>query len=241
MNLGWFCWNVPGRGPVLATIDGSMPEPVSRGAAVCTPKFWIPDANVSPRSRPTCAKVVLHETMKPSRSVPPHLSLPKFPSVVPLVCGSGIWLNTGNVLSTSTLFCSATDAVTVLNVEPGGYSSRHERASNGLSGEFARKVYASCAFLGSCVTSWFGSKVGFEKAAKTPPVCTFNTTTLPRRPCNANAAALWATFDIVSTTVPTGCLFANASARLFTWSLNVLPSRSDEYVFSTPTDPFWID
>ena len=152
-----------------------------------------------------------------------------------------IWSTTGNFVSTSTLFCSAIDAVTVLNVEPGGYSSRHERASSGLSGAFVRNEYAACAFFASCVASWFGSNVGFEYAASTPPVCTSSTTTLPRLPCSANAAVPWAAFDSVSTTVPTGCLFANASARLLTWSLNVRPSRSAEYAFSTPTEPIWID
>ncbi len=64
-----------------------MPEPSSRGGAVCTPKRWMPVANFSPRSKPTCANVVLHETMNPSSRLPPHRSPPKFPSVTPFVCG----------------------------------------------------------------------------------------------------------------------------------------------------------
>ncbi len=80
-----------------------------------------------------------------------------------------------------------------------------------------------------------------EYAASTPPVCTSTTTTLPGLPPSAKAAAPWATFDNVSTTVPTGCLFASASAMLLTFSWNVLPSSAEPYACSTPAEPFWID
>ena len=157
---------------MLATIAGSIPEPPRAAASVCTPKFWMPVANFSPRSKPTCANVVLHDTMKLVEQRSAALLVAEVVRAsTPFVCGSGIWSTTGNFLSTSTLFCSAIDAVTVLNVEPGGYSSRHARASSGLSGAFVRNAYAACAFFGSWLTSRFGSNVGFEYAASTPPVC----------------------------------------------------------------------
>ena len=112
----------PGAGPVLATIGGSMPEPSSaRRLRSARRTFWMPVANVSPRSKPTCAYVVLHDTMKPSSSDAAALLAGRScSSGTPFVCGQEMWSTTGNFVSTSTLFCSAIDAVTVLNVEPGG-------------------------------------------------------------------------------------------------------------------------
>src|SRR5262245_20428871 len=101
---------------MLVTIDGSRSD---GGGSVLTPKRCTPVASSSLRSRPTCPNVVLHDSMKPSSSVPPHTSPPKFCSVA-VVSGSCSSDLNGKCLLTSTLSCSAVEAVTVLNVEPGG-------------------------------------------------------------------------------------------------------------------------
>src|SRR5205823_1106403 len=77
--------------------------------------------------------VALHDTTKPSSRDPPQRSPPKFLSVR-TVCGSGSSVRNGNCLVTSTLPWIAIEAVTVLNVDPGGYTSRHERARSGWVG-----------------------------------------------------------------------------------------------------------
>src|ERR1700733_12299883 len=57
---------------------------------------------------------------------------------------------------------SASDAVTILNVEPGGYSPPVERSSSGEAG--------SCASDAQCASSWFGSYDGTEASAITAPL-----------------------------------------------------------------------
>ena len=61
---------------------------MSSGAMSPTPNRAMPGTNGLPRSRPIWPNVVLHDTTKLSTSVPPHVSPPKFFSVV-FVCGSG--------------------------------------------------------------------------------------------------------------------------------------------------------
>ena len=66
------------------------------------------------------ANVVLHDTRRPSRNGPPHDSPPKFLRNWLMVLGSGICVSVGyDGLVGVIPFCSAIDAVTTLNVEPG--------------------------------------------------------------------------------------------------------------------------
>src|SRR4051795_2105977 len=108
----------------------------------------------------------------------------------------------------------AIDAVTVLNVDPGAYSSAHACGSSGLLLSSSSSDRAACAFLTLWLTRRFGSYVGFEYAASTPPLRTSSTTTEPGRPASPSAASCCTARDSVSTTVPTGWRVANTSARL---------------------------
>src|SRR5258708_34944 len=101
---------------MLRTTLGSRSD---GGPAGSTPNPWMPLASCSPRSRPTWPNVVLHDWTNPSASEPPQRSPPKFFKAL-VVSGSGSWVRNGNRLLTSTLSPSAVDAVTVLNVDPGG-------------------------------------------------------------------------------------------------------------------------
>ncbi len=184
--------------------------------------------------------MVLHDSMKPSSSEPPQRSSPKLCNVA-VVSGSGSSVRNGNCLLTSTWSVSAVAALTVLNVEPGGYSSRHARASIGLSGAARRNSRASRATFVSCDTSSVGSYVGFEYAATTPPVRTLSTTTEPRRPASPSAAACWARTDRFRKTVPVIGRFATQRLGSLSENLQSRPASCFEYSASTPVDPNSID
>jgi hypothetical protein len=57
----------------------------------------------------------------------------------------------------STPSSSAADAVTSLNVEPGGYNWSFAFDRSGCVGSFVRRLYAAVADLTSCDASSFGS------------------------------------------------------------------------------------
>ena len=70
-KLGLLCSNVPAAGPPLRAAGRS------KGTSSVIPKAFIPPTSFSPRSRPICPNVVLHDCRKLSAIVPPQALLPK--------------------------------------------------------------------------------------------------------------------------------------------------------------------
>ena len=75
---GWLRANVPSSGPTLLAAAG---ERSIGGAGALIPNAVMPCASRSPRLRPIRAKVVLHEWVKLSVTVPPQFSPPKLDNV----------------------------------------------------------------------------------------------------------------------------------------------------------------
>src|SRR5438270_8652334 len=93
----------------------------SRGGAALKPKASAPAVSFwAPRSSPSWAKAVLHDTARIWGRAPPQRSPPKFFSTCPPLWGRGSSVRDGNTgwLVVAPLL-RAVDAVTILNVEPG--------------------------------------------------------------------------------------------------------------------------
>ena len=99
---------------------------------------------------------------------------------------------------------SAAAAVTILNVEPGGYVSRIARLSIGRPVAESSRSYALRIAGGSCEARRFGSNDGVLAIARIAPVLGLIATTAPRAPCRRNPryAARCACGSSVSVTLP---------------------------------------
>ena len=140
----------------------------------------MPDANFSPRSRPICANVVLHDTLNDSASVPPHRRPPKLRSVR-VLCGQVelAQLRVRRVVDREpvrrSLGARRMRDELVLEPDPGRHDlerrtrredlsprPRKRRVRRGASLSAWKYALAACV---SWLASGFGSNVGFEYAA----------------------------------------------------------------------------
>ena len=184
-NSGWF---VAGRCPAAARC--SRPRPGrGRAAAARRRRRTAPcrAGTASPRSRPICANVVLHDSTKLSSSVPPHVSSPKFASAMRRSAGAASSVSCGNSVS------GVGDAV-VERDRRGHHLERRARRvalavrarQVGLRRVVAeRREVAPAPPSASWLASGCGSNVGFEYIARISPVVTSSATTEPRWPPSA--------------------------------------------------------
>jgi hypothetical protein len=117
----------------------------------------------------------------------------------------------------STPSSSAAEAVTSLNVEPGGYSWSFAFESSGRFGSFVSRLYAAVADLTSCDASSFGSNVGLEAIARISPVEGSIATTAP-------SPAFW------SSRAATSCRFGSIVVT------TLAPFRGRPRIWSTRVD-----
>ena len=133
-------------------------------ASACARSFSAPSV------RPRLPNAVLHDVIRACSSVtrvPPQLvELP----MEWLEFGNASELGESTMESGTSPSSSAAAAVTSLNVDPGGYTSRVPRFFSGSSSAFSSSSQASRWAARSTVDSRFGSKVGVETSARISPV-----------------------------------------------------------------------
>src|ERR671924_6645 len=200
----------------------------SPGSAV-NPYFRACSASASaPSSRPTSPKVTLHDCCNAEASVicaaPPEQCVPPKFWIVASVSGKSSSCGFGHVLSGPNPFSSAADAVTILNVEPGGNSSSLARETSGLSGSSFSSSHAARTTFGSCEASWFGSYVGSAYKASTLPVVG-STAAMATSPDSASAAWIAASWSSGSRVVT---IVAPRLSRPRTRSASVCGKHLDE-------------
>ena len=169
----------------------------------------------APSFKPTSPNVTLHDSRKASAMVtvlapPRQSSLPKFCSV-PFVSGRSSSCGFGHRLSGPNPFSSAVDAVIILKVEPGRYSSSFALESSGLSGSAFSLSHA--AFMSSLLPEErsFGSKEGFAYMARMSPDFGSIATTAPGSDPRASFAAC-CRFELIVVTTEAP-FFARPSTR----------------------------
>src|SRR3954447_12938848 len=145
-------------------------------------------------------------------------------------------------LAVSPRFSTAADAVTTLNVEPGGSVVWTARLSSGCDGSFDSWVAYAEAFLKSWSASLLGSYVGSDTIARILPVLGSSATTAP---CTSGPSALsWlkaaacAAGLIVSRMLPP--LVALPLTRSTSRLTNRVSSSPERKSFCVRSSPVWL-